>query len=97
MKVTVEPWVYIEGQYGIRTENDVIVVPWTKTEHGEFYELQLISYVPIDVNGVEPSLLSDGEIEWLNKYNSECRRRIMPQLTPEEQQWLINYTREVKR
>ncbi|MGN1097865.1 MAG: M24B family metallopeptidase, partial [Clostridia bacterium] len=38
MNVTVEPGVYIEGKYGIRTENDVVVVPWKKTEHGEFYE-----------------------------------------------------------
>ncbi len=97
MNLTVEPGVYIEGGYGIRTENDVYVVPWKTTPHGEFYGFKLLSYVPIDVSGVEPELLSDSEIAWINSYHEECRRRIMPRLTSDEQQWLLNYTREVKR
>lgn len=95
MNVTVEPGVYIEGRYGIRTENDVVVAPWKKTEHGEFYCLKLISYVPIDVNGIDPSLLSPEEKKWINSYHEECRRRLMPRLAPDVQQWLLKYTREV--
>ncbi len=97
MNVTVEPGVYIEGKYGIRTENDVVVVPWKTTEHGEFYGFGLLSFVPIDVNGIDPSLMTDEEIEWINRYHEECRKRLMPRLTPEEREWLARYTREVSR
>ncbi len=97
MNVTVEPGVYIEGKYGIRTENDVVVVPWKKTEHGEFYGFGLLSFVPVDVNGIDPALLTDEEIDWINRYHEECRKRLMPRLTQEERAWLSEYSREVKR
>ncbi len=97
MNITIEPGVYIEGKYGIRTENDVVVVPWKTTGHGEFYGFGLLSFVPIDVNGIDPSLLTDEEIEWINRYHLECRKRLMPRLSQEEQDWLTRYTREVCR
>lgn len=97
MNITVEPGVYIEGKYGIRTENDVVVVPWKTTEHGEFYGFGLLSFVPIDVSGIDPKLLTDEEIEWINRYHQECRKRLMPRLSENERKWLENYTREVRR
>ncbi len=96
MNCTVEPGVYIEGRYGIRTENDVVVVPFTKTEHGEFYQFEVLSYCPIDVNGIDASMLTDKEKKWINSYHEECRRRLKPRLTTEEYSWLSEYTREIK-
>lgn len=95
MNCTVEPGVYIEGKYGIRTENDVVVVPFAKTEHGEFYRFELLSYCPIDVNGIDPALLSGKERAWLNSYHEICRRKLKGRLTDEEYAWLENYTREI--
>lgn len=97
MNVTIEPGVYIEGKYGIRTENDVVVVPWKTTEYGEFYGFGLLSFVPIDVSGIDAEFLTDEEINWINRYHQECRKRLMPRLTEDEQKWLVNYTREVQR
>lgn len=95
MNCTVEPGVYIEGRYGIRTENDVIVAPYTKTEHGEFYQFEILSYCPIDVNGIAPELLTAKEKNWINDYHRECRRRLKAGLTDEEYAWLEQYTREI--
>ncbi|MCH5187047.1 MAG: aminopeptidase P family protein [Oscillospiraceae bacterium] len=95
MNCTVEPGVYIENRYGIRTENDVIVAPFTKTEHGEFYRFELLSYCPIDVSGIDPLLLSGKERAWINAYHEVCRNKLRGRLTDEEYAWLENYTREI--
>ncbi len=95
MNCTVEPGVYIENAYGIRTENDVVVVPFKTTEHGEFYGFDLLSYCPIDVNGVDAGLLTQAERDWLNAYHAECRARLRSRLSAEEFSWLEGYTRDV--
>lgn len=96
MNCTVEPGVYIENKYGIRTENDVVVVPFVKTEHGEFYQFEILSYCPIDVGGIDADMLTAKEKGWLNSYHEECRRRLKDRLTAAEYEWLEEYTREVK-
>lgn len=96
MNCTVEPGVYIEGKYGIRTENDVVTVPFMKTEHGEFYGFDILSYCPIDVNGIDASLLTAEEKAWLNSYHKRCRELLKDKLTKEEYAWLKAYTRDVE-
>ncbi len=95
MNCTVEPGVYIENGYGVRTENDVIVVPFKKTSHGEFYRFEILSYCPIDVAGIDAEMLTSDEKSWLNAYHAECRKRLKDKLTPAEYAWLEEYTRDI--
>lgn len=88
MITTVEPGVYLEGQYGIRIENDLFVRKAEKTESGQFFRLHQVCYVPIDKRPLDPSLLSPAELAWLNAYHEECYRRLAPSLTEEERAYL---------
>ena len=60
MILTNEPGVYKENKHGIRTENTLLVTKAFKNdEMGEFYKFDTISYCPIDLEGVDVSLLDE--------------------------------------
>ncbi|MGL5066528.1 MAG: aminopeptidase P family protein [Sarcina sp.] len=70
MILTNEPGVYKEGKHGIRTENTMIVEPYIESEEfGEFYKFRTISYCPIDLEGVDLSIMSSQERRYLNDYH----------------------------
>lgn len=96
MIVTNEPGVYIEGQYGIRTENEMLVVEDGETEFGKFLRFEPITYCPIDLNGVDPSLLSQEEKRWLNEYHSMVYELLSPLLDEKEKEWLKAKTKPVE-
>ena len=95
MLVTDEPGVYLEGKYGIRTENVLEVVKGMKNEDGQFMRFCHLTWVPIDLDAILPDRLAEKEREALNWYHREVRERISPYLTKEEQDWLAEVTREV--
>ncbi len=96
MIVTNEPGVYIEGQYGIRTENEMLVVEDRRTEFGEFLRFEPITYCPIDLNGVDPELLSQEEKKWLNEYHSMVYDLLSPLLDENEREWLKVKTKPIE-
>ncbi len=95
MITTNEPGIYLENQYGIRTENEMLCVEKEKTEFGEFLGFETITYAPIDLDAIKPSLLTKDEKEWLNDYHQKVFDIISPNLTPNEQEWLRYYTRKI--
>ena len=66
MDVTNEPGVYIEGSHGIRTENVMVAQNGVKNGDGQFMYFDTLTYVPIDLDGIEPSLLEPGQLKLLN-------------------------------
>ena len=90
-----EPGLYREGEYGIRIENIVIVVPAEETEFGAFYQFETISLCPIDRRLIEPALLSREEKEWLNAYHRRVCDTLSPFLTANEKNWLAEATQEI--
>ena len=86
-----EPAVYVEGKYGIRTENVLHVVPYTGGEYGNFYKFETLTMVPIDRRAVDASLLGAKEMEWLERYNRKVYDTLKDHLAPEEREWLFNY------
>ncbi|MDO4779228.1 MAG: aminopeptidase P family protein [Tissierellia bacterium] len=92
MVFSIEPGIYIEGSHGIRIENIVFV---KKSEKEGFLELEPFSYVPIDTRPVKRYLLDDSEIEWLNNYNKECRKRLEDSLAGSELEYLEMITKEI--
>lgn len=95
MITTDEPGVYLEGEYGIRTENELICVKDEKNEYGQFMRFENITYAPIDLDGIDPEEMSRTERKWLNDYHKGVYEKISPYLTEEEREWLKTYTREI--
>ncbi len=92
-----EPGLYLEGRYGIRLENLIVTVEASNTEFGRFLKFDTMTLFPFDLRLLETSIMTDQEIEWLNAYHSEVRRRLTPLLTAEEAKWLEEKTVPVKR
>jgi Xaa-Pro aminopeptidase len=90
-----EPGLYFENKYGIRIESDVLVKEDETNEYGTFYSFDTLTYVPIDLDAINPKLLNSEEKEWLNNYHKKCYELIAPKLTAKEKEWLANYTREI--
>ncbi|MBW6411097.1 aminopeptidase P family protein [Clostridium weizhouense] len=96
MILTNEPGVYRQGKHGIRTENVMLVVKdCINEEFGEFYKFEVMSYCPIDIEGIEKSLLSDEEKIWLNNYHSETYKKLSPYLNEDEKRFLREVTKEI--
>lgn len=96
MIITNEPGVYREGKHGIRTENTMVVVKDTYSEEfGEFYKFDTISLCPIDLEGLDISLLNKEEKAWLNNYYKKVYDLLSPYLDEEEKEFLKNETRQI--
>ena len=95
MVTTDEPGVYLEGEYGIRTENELVCCKAEKNEYGQFMKFETITYAPIDLDAIDPELLTKREKQLLNDYHHMVYEKLSPYLTEEEQKWLQVYTRVV--
>lgn len=95
MVTTDEPGVYLEGEYGIRTENELVCYKAEKNEYGQFMKFETITYAPIDLDAIDPELLTKREKQLLNDYHHMVYEKLSPYLTEEEQKWLQVYTRAV--
>lgn len=95
MVVTIEPGVYKEGKHGIRTENVVLVVEDGETLDGKFLKFECMSFVPIDLEAIDPSLLNDLDKKIINNYHKEVYEKISKYLTREESDWLKEVTKAI--
>ncbi len=87
-----EPGYYKEGDYGIRIENLLLTEEREKTVSGTYLGFSFLTYVPIDTEPVDSSLLTQQEKDMLNAYHAEVRRVISPYLDEEEAEWLCKAT-----
>lgn len=95
MITTDEPGVYLEGKYGIRTENELVCRKAEKNEYGQFMEFENITYAPIDLDGIDPEQMSSREKQMLNDYHKKVYEVLSPYMTEEENEWLKKYTRAI--
>lgn len=95
MITTDEPGVYIEGAYGIRTENELLCKKGVKNEYGQFMEFETITYAPIDLDAIDPNLMTEEQRAVLNEYHKKVYEVLSPYMTQEENKWLKEYTRAV--
>jgi Xaa-Pro aminopeptidase len=80
MIVSNEPGYYKEGEYGIRIENLVTVIDTgRKDESGKaLLGFKTLTLAPIDRSLIEPALLTDDELAWLNGYHAEVKKTLLP-------------------
>src|SRR3954463_4386602 len=84
-----EPGYYKTGEYGIRVENLVLVVP-VEIEGAEKKVLgfETLTFAPIERKLIDLSLLTDEERQWVDDYHAKVLEIVGPQLEGEEKAWL---------
>jgi Xaa-Pro aminopeptidase len=95
MTITVEPGVYKEGKWGIRTENTVLAVNDYTNTNGTFMKFETLAFCPIDLRAIDKSLLSDCELKWLNSYHEKTYEVLSPFMNDEEKAWLKEETKAI--
>ena len=90
MTVTDEPGIYLEGRFGVRTEN-VLVIKGVE-DNSQFLCFETLTLCPIDTTPVIPELLTREEINWLNQYHAMVFEKIAPHLNSDERLWLEEAT-----
>ncbi|XP_061454319.1 xaa-Pro aminopeptidase 2 [Rhineura floridana] len=99
MFTSIEPGYYKDGEFGIRLE-DVALVVKAKTKYGvteePYLTFETVSLVPYDRNLIDVNLLSQEQIQYINRYYEAIRQRIGPELQrhnlDEEYLWLQKNT-----
>ena len=92
MTVTDEPGVYLEGRFGVRIENTLLVVKHNETEFGQFLAFEPLTLCPIDKSPIVVELLTEEERLWLNDYHRMVYEKLSPYLDEEERKWLESQT-----
>lgn len=102
MVISNEPGYYKEGEYGIRIENLVTVIDTGKKDADgkRLLAFQTLTLAPIDRNLIEPSLMAEDELAWLNDYHARVRKTLLPHLEkidPKAAAFLITATEPVRK
>lgn len=97
MITTVEPGIYLDGEYGIRLENEILSEKTFKNEYGQYLEFRTITFAPFDRDAIEVEYLDKFEIEWLNKYNEVIFETLKTFLDEKELNWLKKVTDKFKK
>lgn len=93
-----EPGLYREGRWGVRIENLVINQPVPtpqETEFGHYLNFETVTLCPIDTRLVNPSLLTQDEIDWLNDYHSHVYNELKDRVEGEALEWLTERTKAI--
>jgi Xaa-Pro aminopeptidase len=95
MVLTDEPGIYIEGSHGIRLENELLACKGEKNEYGQFMYFDTITYIPMDLDAINPEIMTTEDKKLLNDYHEKVYEKVSPYLDEEEKEWLKKYTRAV--
>lgn len=95
MTVTDEPGLYLEGKFGVRIENTLLITPYLKTAFGEFLQFESLTLVPIDTTPIIIEMLLPEERNWLNAYHEQVFQRLSPYLSDKENDWLREATQAI--
>ena len=97
MITTDEPGIYIEGSHGIRIENELLCVENEENDFGKFMSFETITYVPIDLDGIDYSILDESDLKALRSYNDMVLKKISEHLTKEEKDFFYDKPVYVRR
>ena len=86
-----EPGVYIEGEFGIRHENEILCVE----KPDGMLAFEPITYCPFDRDGIDKSMLTEEELAWLNDYHKTVYDKISPLVDEDVRKWLKEATAEM--
>lgn len=89
-----EPGYYEDGKFGCRVENLVLVVK-TETKYNYrkkgYLTFEPLTLMPIQTKMIDPSLLTEKEIDWLNNYHEKCRELVGAELKRQGKKEALEY------
>ena len=88
MTITDEPGIYLEGKFGVRIENTLLITPYKETAFGKFLQFESLTLCPIDKTPIVRDMLLPEEIDWLNAYHQHVFDTLSPHLDVDETVWL---------
>ncbi len=87
-----EPGIYRTGEWGIRTENLITVIPAPQTAatttNDEWLTFETLTLCFYDTSLIEWSLMTPAEIAWLNAYHERVYKETAPLLNADEAAFL---------
>lgn len=95
MTVTDEPGIYLEGRFGVRIENTLIAIPYQQSEFGTFLGFEPLTLCPISTVPIVRELMTDIDIERLNRYHAMVYEQLAPLLNADERSWLERATKAI--
>jgi Xaa-Pro aminopeptidase len=88
-----EPGYYKAGEYGIRIENLVLVVPAPLADAEQpMLAFETITFAPIDTALIETALMTPAEIAWFDAYHADVIAKLAHAMGYDEREWLESAT-----
>ncbi|HHW94997.1 MAG TPA: M24 family metallopeptidase, partial [Mogibacterium sp.] len=84
-----EPGYYVDGEYGIRIENEVLFVD---KGNGDM-RIQNITFCPYEREAIDKSLLTQEELDWINAYHDEVRTKLESLVHEDAKEYLYEATK----
>lgn len=95
MVTTDEPGLYFEGSHGIRLENELLCRCGEQNDFGQFMYFENLTYVPLDLDGIDKNAMEEKERNMLNEYHRQVFEKLSPHFQGEELTWLRSATRAI--
>lgn len=86
-----EPGVYLEGRYGIRTENEILCIK----KDGK-YAFEMITFCPYERDAIDVSMLTEPEIKYVDDYHRKVYETLSPLLDDDVSEWLKEQCRGLR-
>ncbi len=91
-----EPGFYATGEYGIRLENLLLVVPSAMPGAAKpFLEFETLTLAPFDRALLDAALLTPAERAWLDAYHARVLAEVGPRLDGADATWLADACRPI--
>ena len=85
-----EPGIYLEGLFGIRIENLMVLNKDTKIRNNLCFEI--LSHIPFERELFDLNILNETEVNWINKYHAKVYEKLSSKLKFDQRTWLKNAT-----
>ena len=96
-----EPGIYRTGEWGIRTENLITVIPAEQTAvtttEDQWLTFETLTLCFYDTALIDMSLMTDEEIAWINAYHARVYKETAPLLNADEAAYLAEKCKPLKR
>lgn len=101
MIVSNEPGYYEDGNFGVRIENLLEIIPVKQTQQGskKFLRFEKLTMIPIQKNLIDLSLMTADELDWLDAYHQQVLDKVGPLLLEDSpaKKWLLKSCEPIDR